>query len=218
MSERIRQVRAELKLSQEALALRAGVTQGTISQLEKNPNQSSKHLPSIARALNVSVDWLENGTGQKERAKKVAVRPGDSVDFIAIRKVDFRISAGVSGFSVDPLDDDDGEPLFFRAKWFEVRGYSPDKLYAVKVRGQSMVPTLKDGDTVVVNTADTEPTDGETFAVNYDGEFVVKRLVRETGSWWIASDNQDSRRYPKKLCDANTFILGKVVHAQTEVI
>jgi phage repressor protein C with HTH and peptisase S24 domain len=68
----------------------------------------------------------------------------------------------------------------------------------------------------VVNTADVGPLDGETFAVNYEGEFVVKRMVRESGSWWLASDNQDSRRFPRKLCDESTFILGRIVHAQTE--
>lgn len=218
IGNRIRQIRKDRKLSQEALALRAGISQGTIGQLENNPAQSSKHLPAIARALGVSVDWLETGTGPIERQKKSAIVPADSRDFIAIRKVVFRISAGVAGFAIDYLDNGDGAPLFFQAKWFEERGYEPDKLYAVKVRGASMEPTLKDGDVVVVNTQDNVPKDGEPFAVNYEGEFVVKRLIRDSGEWWISSDNSDDRRFPRKRCDENTFVLGKIVHAQTEKI
>jgi phage repressor protein C with HTH and peptisase S24 domain len=216
--DRIRQIREERKLSQSSLALKAGVTQGTISQLEKNPAQGSKHLPAIARALDVSVDWLETGTGPMERPKKVSIRPDDTHEFIAIRKVVFRISAGVAGFAVDYLDNGDGAPLFFQQSWFDARGYDPDKLYAVKVRGASMEPSLKDGDTVVVNSSDQVPLDGEAFAVNYEGEFVVKRLIRDASEWWISSDNQDSRRFPRKRCDENTFILGRIVHAQTERI
>lgn len=216
IGNRIRTARTRLKLSQEKLAMKAGVSQGTISQLEKNPSQTSKHLPAIARALNVSVDWLETGIGTMERQKKQAVVPAHSEEFIAIRKVAFRISAGVAGFVVDYLDNGDGAPLFFQARWFEERGYEPDALYAVKVRGNSMDPTLKDGDVVVVNTRDAEPVDGEAFALNFDGEFVVKRLIRDSGDWWISSDNRDEMRFPRKRCDEHTFVLGRIVHAQTE--
>lgn len=218
IGDRIRQLREKAGLSQSDLAMKAGVSQGTISQLEKNPNQKTKHLVAIARVLDCSVDWLEKGTGPIERPKKVAIVPDESDEFIAIRKVVFRISAGVAGFAVDFLDNGDGAPLFFQKAWFDARGYSPDELYAIKVRGASMEPSLADSDTVVVNTADKEPADGEVFAVNYDGELVVKRLVRDSGEWWLSSDNLDQRRHPRKRCDENTFILGRIVHKQSERI
>jgi phage repressor protein C with HTH and peptisase S24 domain len=60
--------------------------------------------------------------------------------------------------------------------------------------------------------------DGEVFAANYDGELVVKRLVRDAGEWWLSSDNRDERRYPRKRCDEHTFILGRIVHKQSERI
>ena len=218
IGQRIRQLRKKRGLSQPALANRAGVSQGTISQLETNPTQQSKHLVAIARALDVSVDWLEKGTGPIERPKKTAIVPDESDQFIAIRKVVFRISAGVAGFAVDFLDDGEGAPLFFQKTWFEARGYSPDDLYAIKVRGASMEPSLNDGDTVVVNAEAKDPVDGEVFAANYDGELVIKRLVRDAGDWWLCSDSRDDRRYPRKRCDENTFIIGRIVHKQSERI
>jgi phage repressor protein C with HTH and peptisase S24 domain len=218
IGHRIRQLREKAGLSQSDLAIKAGVSQGTISQLEKNPNQKTKHLVAIARALDASVDWLEKGTGPIERQRKTAITPDDSDEFIAIRKVVFRISAGVAGFAVDFLDNGDGAPLFFQKTWFATRGYDPDDLYAIKVRGASMEPSLADGDTVVVNTEDKTPMDGEVFAANYDGELVVKRLVRDAGEWWLSSDNRDERRYPRKRCDEHTFILGRIVHKQSERI
>lgn len=217
-STRIRQLRDQRGLSQLSLALKAGVTQGTISQLENNPSQGSKYLPAIARALDVSVDWLESGTGSMERPKKPVVHPEETDEFIAIRKVAFRISAGIAGFAVDYLDEADGGPLFFQRGWYEARGFDPDKLYAIKVRGASMEPTLSDGDVVVINTADADPTDGDAFAANYEGELVIKRMIRDSGEWWLSSDNQDGRRFPRKRCDENTFIIGRIVHRQSERI
>lgn len=217
-STRIRQLRDQRGLSQLSLALKAGVTQGTISQLENNPSQGSKYLPAIARALDVSVDWLETGKGPMERPPKAPIDPSETDQFIAIRKVAFRISAGIAGFAVDYIDSGDGGPLFFQRSWFEARGFDPDKLYALKVRGASMEPTLSDGDHVVINTADVDPTDGDVFACNYEGEFVIKRIIRDSGDWWLSSDNMDSRRFPRKRCDEHTFIIGRVVHRQSERI
>jgi phage repressor protein C with HTH and peptisase S24 domain len=82
-----------------------------------------------------------------------------------------------------------------------------------------MEPSLHEGDTVVINTADTTPKDGEVFALNYEGESVIKRLVRDAGDWWLASDNADKRAYPnKRWVDGLSFIVGRVVHKQSERI
>ncbi len=82
-----------------------------------------------------------------------------------------------------------------------------------------MEPALYAGDVVVINTADREPKDGQVFAVNYEGEDVVKRMMRDTGEWWLHSDNADQRRYPRKMCRGNEcLILGKIVYKQSENI
>lgn len=81
-----------------------------------------------------------------------------------------------------------------------------------------MEPGLYDGDTIVVNLADATPTDGSVFAVNYEGQCVVKRLKRDAGRWWLTSDNADKRFFPDKLCDENVSIIGRVVHRQSEHI
>lgn len=139
-------------------------------------------------------------------------------DLVPIRKGKLRLVGGISGFSVDP-DDELGVPIFFRADWLRERGLKPAALLAHKVRGHSMEPSLFDGDLVVINTADIEPKDGEVFAVNYEGEAVIKRLVRDAGVWWLASDNPDKSRYPnKKWMDKESFLVGRVVHKQSERI
>ena len=73
--------------------------------------------------------------------------------------------AGESGFGVEYVDHD-AEPIVFRRSWFESPGLVPGKLFAVHITNGSMQLYLWEGDTVVVNTDDTQPKDGVTFAVN----------------------------------------------------
>ena len=138
-------------------------------------------------------------------------------DFSPIRRVRFKLSAGVSGFSVD-IDDDLGEPIHFRKSWFAAKGFSPEKLLAVRVSGDSMVPNLYDDDLVVINTADTTPRDGVVFAANYEGEMVIKRVRLEGGACWLDSDSTDQVRYRPRQCGDGCFILGRVVYKQSERI
>jgi phage repressor protein C with HTH and peptisase S24 domain len=81
-----------------------------------------------------------------------------------------------------------------------------------------MEPALWDGDLVVINTADTSPHDGDAFAMNYEGELVIKRLRRDAGEWWATSDNADQRRFAPKRCTEDVKIIGRVVYKQSERI
>lgn len=139
-------------------------------------------------------------------------------DLVRIRKVKLRLEAGINGFAVD-VDETDGPPIFFRADWLQERGFKPYALLAMKVTGSSMEPTLHPEDLVVANTADTVAKDGEVFAVNYEGEPMIKRLVRDGGTWWLTSDNPDQRRYPRKeWVDKNSILVGRIIHKQSERI
>lgn len=151
--------------------------------------------------------------------KVEAVADGQEIPgVVRIRRVKLHLSAGICGFAADVIEEDDN-PIFFREDWLEKRGYRRESLIAIPVRGQSMEPNLYEGDTVVINTAESALNDGEVYAVNYEGEAVIKRLVREIGFWWLVSDNPDQRRYPKKQCEGDgCLIIGKVVHRQTERI
>lgn len=139
-------------------------------------------------------------------------------DLEPVRVVKLKVQAGVSGFAVEP-EPSEAAPIFFRSDWLRRRGLKSYKLVALRVTGQSMEPTLYQDDVVVANSGDTDPKDGDVFAVNYEGETVVKRLIREGGSWWLCSDNQDQRRYPRKECIGDScIIIGRIVHRQSERI
>lgn len=151
------------------------------------------------------------------RANVIEVNLDHNEQYPAVRRVRFKLSAGASGFGIE-YRDEEGAPIVFQRDWFMSRGLKPEALFAVGVSNGSMEPGLHDGDTVVVNTAQNTPKDGVVFAVNYEGELVIKRLVRDGGQWWLCSDNPDQRRFPRKLADEHCLILGEIVHKQSERI
>lgn len=67
-----------------------------------------------------------------------------------------------------------------------------------------------------VSTLEFGVVDGDVFAANYEGELVIKRLVRDAGQWWRCSDNPDPMRYPRKVCGKSVLLIGRVVHKRSE--
>lgn len=187
---------------------------------------SEKTARAIEVELRLPEGWMDQvptttvvaGAASRVSQHAAPIDIENNPDYPAIRRVKFKLSAGASGFAVEYIDSEEDAPIVFRRQWFESRGYEPRKLLAVRVANGSMEPGLYHNDTVVLNTADTEPKDGAVFAVNYEGELCIKRLVRNTGQWWLHSDNPDQRRYPPKLCDERVFLLGRIVHKQSEQV
>jgi phage repressor protein C with HTH and peptisase S24 domain len=209
--KRLYEARKNAKLTQKQVAARTGISQGTLSELETDA-QGSSYTAVLAQLYGVSAIYLAEGVGQP-----VQIDTEESDEFVAVQRADFKLSAGVTGYSIELLNGDRA-PIFFRKDWLEKRGYRPDKLHAIAISGQSMETSMYDGDLVVVNVEDTKPADGEVFAANYEGELVIKRMVRENGTWYLSSDNQDKRRFPNKLCHEDCFIIGRVIYKQSERI
>lgn len=134
-----------------------------------------------------------------------------------IKRVRFKLAAGVHGYAIE-VDNGDSAPVFFRRDWMTRNGYLAEKLAAFRVCGASMEPSLWADDLVVVNLADTQPSDGDVFAVSYEGEPGIKRMRRDAGEWWLVSDNTDQRRFAPKRCHEDTQIIGRVIYKQSERI
>ena len=150
--------------------------------------------------------------------KPVFVNDGEDERFYDIRKVKLRLSAGITGFAIEP-ETHDGSTISVPRGWVDRHGYHPEKLVAIKVKGESMEPALYEDDVVIINTADIRPIDGVVYAINYEGEPVVKRLSRDVGEWWLTSDNPDQRKYHRKMCRGNEcIIVGRVVRKESERI
>ncbi|WP_076569855.1 XRE family transcriptional regulator [Janthinobacterium sp. TND4EL3] len=127
---------------------------------------------------------------------------------VAIRMVPEHVRAGITGFETDHLFEDGGH-LHVPRQWLEENDLSPDQLRAVKIKGQSMVPMMYPGDVAVVNIKDKSRVNGGVFALNYNGESVVKRLKYERREWYLASENPDFRQEPCRTGDCD--VIGRVV-------
>lgn len=67
---------------------------------------------------------------------------------------------------------------------------NPEKAYAVRVRGNSMVDAgILDGDVVVLEQR--EPKDNDIIAALIDGENTLKRLVRQGSRFFLKAENPD---------------------------
>lgn len=208
---------AEKYGSNSALGRALGYRDGAyVGQMISGHRPISEKTVVTAHALPGCSGWFDEDRQDVER-EPVVIALENNPDYPAIKHVHFKLSAGCSGYGLE-YTNETKRPLVFGREWYEDRGYKPSKLFAVKVANGSMEPGLVNNDVVVVNTADTELKDGEVFAMNFEGELVIKRLVRDGGYWWLSSDNPDQRRYPRKICDENVFCIGRIVHKQSEKI
>jgi phage repressor protein C with HTH and peptisase S24 domain len=189
LAARLKEAMEDAGLSQERLAKAAStknqkVTQQTVQQLLRPGGlQSSKHLPSLAKALGVSLDWLTSGEGEK----KPAWRPQALV-------------VGKVGAGADITRFDDGVVL-------ESIDAPPGigECVAARVEGDSMFPQLENGWLVFYGREhDGIPEEciGRLSVVQIkDGPTLLKRLKRGSrrGMWTLESWNAPPREDVKLL-------------------
>lgn len=106
--------------------------------------------------------------------------------------------------------------LAFKREWLRYRGVNPKNLMVIFAAGDSMWPTIDDGDVLLVDRSKAEPADGQVFVLTSAEGAIVKRLVLgPLGGWIIRSDNDDKTAHPDRLLarsDLNEHrIIGQVI-------
>ena len=131
-------------------------------------------------------------------------------DFALVLRYDAELAAG-HGF--ENGDDTVNDALAFRREWLYRLGVSPSNACLVKVRGESMQPTLHDGDLVLIDQSKTKIRSGRIYAFNDGGHSKVKRLdCLEDHTLIIRSDNPQFPLDTRKGEDANALkVIGEVV-------
>lgn len=225
-NQRLTQARSAQMIKKSALATMLGVSPATISQWESGVTREIKgeNLTNLCRILKVTPDWLLHGVVDQQPdgpaavsgAMDVAVEDEDSSAFYQIPRVELKLQAGINGVRTEPDSSEGGRAPLSRV-WVDERGFDAARLIAIRIKGESMEPTLYGGDTVYVNLADRRLVDNAVYAVNYEGEAVVKRLARDAGQWWLMSDNSDQRKYHRRVCKSGDCeIVGRVIRRESE--
>ena len=82
----------------------------------------------------------------------------------------------------------------FRRDWLLEHKLHPQNLSLVEVTGDSMEPTLSNGDSVLVDHSRRDLYNSIMYALNVDGSLIVKRVRRVRGGWAAESDNPFTSR------------------------
>lgn len=221
--KRLTQAREAKNIKKSAFAKLVGVSAPTVTDWENGETKmiEGSNLVKVCQALDISPAWLLNDENQSAEARQlvpgaipITLLDDDADALYRIKLVQLRLQAGVTGFQTEP-DESEGGSLGISKAWVLRKGYDPQQLIGIKVRGESMEPTFYEDDVVVINLADKKLTDNGVFAVNYGGEAVVKRLSRDAGQWWLLSDNSDQRKFYRRNCQGNEcIIIGRIVRRE----
>lgn len=191
-------------------AHRAGISLGRLSRmLGRNDaylqqfvkRGSPRKLPERERAI------LAGYLGLAE-----AALGGPADTSVPVRRLDVTASAGPGALERALAGDD---PLAaierFPASMIERLALRPDALTLIVARGDSMVPTIADGDDILVDSGDRRVGRRPAiFVLRIDGAVVVKRLHLAGASLIVESDNPDAAPI-SPLPAAEAEVIGRVV-------
>ncbi|MBQ1593024.1 MAG: LexA family transcriptional regulator [Treponema sp.] len=81
---------------------------------------------------------------------------------------------------------------------------------ALRIRGDSMEPTVRDGDIVFIQTGVEYEGEG-IYAIRYHGDGFLKRLSRDSKDWIIISDNKLYETMKEPLQSLDISVIGKII-------
>jgi phage repressor protein C with HTH and peptisase S24 domain len=244
LKEIFQRKRSALKLTQEKIAseLGDGVTQGAVSHfMNRRTALSLKAAAVFARMLEVPVaefsptlaaeleqlsssltpthDEPSRGMGDSKvpantpfpRGEEAASRLDDRYAFIP--QYDAKAAAGLG--SENPHVEI-RSTLAFKREWLRVKGVNPKHLIVIYAEGQSMWPTINDGDVLLVDRSKVDPVDSQVFVLTGGDGAIVKRLVKAPlDRWMLRSDNDDKDVYPDRyflrINENEHRIIGQVI-------
>ena len=209
--DRIRHIREELELSQEAFGRHMGVSKAAVSQWE---NGDTKHLRpanlfAIQNFTGYSAEWIATGAGSTRvkvtRRNAENTKAGPSVASVPLISW---VQAGQWNDVVDVYRPGEGEKPVYTTRKVGARAY------ALRVVGDSMEnpngrPTYPQGSIIIVDP-DREATHGSAVIVRLEDskQATFKQLVVEGGVRYLKPLNP---RYPIMKINSKATFCGVVV-------
>jgi SOS-response transcriptional repressor LexA len=206
IGERLLWARQRRGLSQPGLAKLAGVSQGTIGNIEAGIRQNPRELLAIAAAVGVPAEWLKSGKGPRDLA--------DNLSELQLRRRVPLISwvrAGRIEEINDPFHPGDAD------EWHDVFDTMPgESAFALRVDGDSMTSpypgelTFPDGTIIVVDP--DRNVEAGAFVVAKDittQRATFKKLTTDGGRWFLKPLNP---AYPTvEIDDPAMLVIGRVI-------
>ncbi|MBB3947256.1 phage repressor protein C with HTH and peptisase S24 domain [Rhizobium skierniewicense] len=190
-----------------AFARKANLSDSTLRQYLKGSMPGLDKLIAISEASGVTLDWLAADRGPmrlspESHVADIAVHHADGTTTLyemkngeAGKKAEltlvprFDISASAGGGQI-AYQEQAVELIAFQSAWLRSIGVSPDFARIITARGDSMEPTIRDGDQILIDTSVEEVRDNGIYCVVYGNMLLVKRVhPRMNGSLQLISDN-----------------------------
>ena len=223
-STRIKAARKHAGLTQAELASRAGVTQTSISDLERGKSASSSFTATLAKVCRVSALWLETGEGQMVpdmrnpdgslNLDKPWYDLGSSHLNVAPAKESHRkdkeypliswVAAGCWQEACDNFHPGDAE------QWIASDANAGPHGYWLTVKGPSMQPTFMEGSRILVKPEGFDLVSGKFYIAKLmdTGETTFKQYIRDGGIGFLQPLNS---AFPIMQITDNVQIIGQVV-------
>jgi phage repressor protein C with HTH and peptisase S24 domain len=190
-------------IGRNAAYIQQYIKRGTPRKLDEGDRRT------LARYFGVNEQALgapEGPTGRKSSGRGMA-KPVTFVPRLAL-------GASAGSGSLDEDERADGA-VAFDAGWLRQMGVKADLISIIRVDGESMAPTLSDGDDIMVDRGDGADRlrDG-IYVLRLDGVLMVKRIAigPRRGGFSVLSDNPHYPGWPDVAPDLVT-VVGRVIWA-----
>jgi phage repressor protein C with HTH and peptisase S24 domain len=219
LAARLREARAHLDLSQKDMAAAVGVSFRSWQDYEAGKTVPNGREYAKLCALGFRAAWLLGADppvfdDRRDLAGDVVSR-ATALDgeVIALPRFDVGAAAG-SGISV--LGETVSEWIYFRREWLRRElGVNPSRLAIITARGESMSPTIRDGDLLIVDTSEKRWTRDGIYVIGVEDDLWVKRVDRRAdGALVLSSDNSEHRHGVETIAKAHVSTIrfvGRVV-------
>lgn len=212
-AERFEEARKRAGLSIATIAKRLGVSVQSVYLWQQGSIPKPARLRELADLLGVSLQWLMYGNEE----------PHSVMDHqngvVVVPQLNIEPSAGFGGF-IDSESDCVVKMIGLSAEWLNqtLPGVNRQSLVVHSVSGDSMKPTLKDHDFVLLDTSVERATRDGLYIVGFDGLLFAKRIQVLPGrKLSLISDNDAYKPITIDLTDESCAfrVIGRIVYSWT---
>ena len=212
IAQRLKARAFQLDMTPAAVAEASGLNRSFIYDIirGKSVRPTRSKLQKVADVLRVDVAWLIDGDGTLEGEEPKIYSPDTT--FVGISGVKAKASAG-GGTIVHAEDEQVSKMYHFRQSWIENElDANAKQLRILRVTGDSMMPTLNDGDTILVDMGRKSPYPPGLFVLHDGMGLMAKRIEHipssEPPRISVTSDNPNYSPYECLLDEVN--IVGRI--------
>lgn len=205
IGKRIAQAREHAGMNQSELARALNVKPQAVQKWEAGGSPKHARLTEIAMALNVSVGYLIGDDATEPQPR--TTQAGLAVPLLS--------NAASMGYGADTIADDviaDTMTLTPQFVHEHVRPSKESALRFIHAYGDSMEPTLKSGDVLLVDTGIKDVKIDGIYVLRAHNRLFVKRVrQRMDGKFEISSDNPTHKTVDILNGDYEVAVMGRVV-------